>query len=98
MEACTPDASVAHSHADAILMLSNNCDGDIHVRRCFGREVAIVPYRRPGFQLITRVINDLVAGLQITKYFGGVIPGQAFFNINQHGFSLFNSNHILAFC
>ena len=37
LHAWIPDASVAHSHADAVLMLSNNCDGDIHVRRALLR-------------------------------------------------------------
>ncbi|MBI2760138.1 MAG: bifunctional rhamnulose-1-phosphate aldolase/short-chain dehydrogenase, partial [Chloroflexi bacterium] len=61
LHAWIPDASVAHSHADAILMLSNNCDGDIHVRRCFGPSVAMIPYRRPGFRLSKEVADAVAA-------------------------------------
>lgn len=50
-----PRAFVLHSHADAILSLTNVAAGDTHVRRCLGDEVAIVPYRRPGFTLAKQV-------------------------------------------
>lgn len=50
-----PRAFVLHSHADAILSLTNVAGGDAHVRRCLGDEVAIVPYRRPGFGLAKQV-------------------------------------------
>jgi rhamnulose-1-phosphate aldolase/alcohol dehydrogenase len=50
-----PRAFVLHSHADAILSLTNVASGDAHVRRCLGKEVAIVPYRRPGFGLAKQV-------------------------------------------
>jgi len=50
-----PRAFVLHSHADAILSLTNVAGGDVHVRRCLGKEVAIVPYQRPGFALAKQV-------------------------------------------
>lgn len=50
-----PRAFVLHSHADAILSLTNVASGEEHVRRCFGDEVAIVGYRRPGFALAKQV-------------------------------------------
>jgi rhamnulose-1-phosphate aldolase/alcohol dehydrogenase len=50
-----PRAFVLHSHADAILSVTNVTSGDEHVRRLFGAEAAIVPYRRPGFALSKQV-------------------------------------------
>lgn len=61
LHAWIPEASVAHSHADAILMLTNNCDGELHVSRCFGRTVAMVPYLRPGFALSKQVAEVVAA-------------------------------------
>src|SRR5262249_9618315 len=55
LHAWIPDASVAPSNANAILMLTNTADGPEHVRRCFGSSVAIIPYRRPGFRLSREV-------------------------------------------
>lgn len=55
LHAWIPEASVAHSHADAILMLTNTADGPEHIRRCYGDTVAMIPYRRPGFRLSKEV-------------------------------------------
>jgi rhamnose utilization protein RhaD (predicted bifunctional aldolase and dehydrogenase)/NAD(P)-dependent dehydrogenase (short-subunit alcohol dehydrogenase family) len=60
LHAWIPAAAVAHSHADAILMLTNTAEGVEHVRRCFGERVAIVPYIRPGFRL-SKVVAEAVA-------------------------------------
>jgi rhamnulose-1-phosphate aldolase/alcohol dehydrogenase len=46
-----PDAAAFHSHADAILALTNNPDPARHVRAALGAGFVIVPYRRPGFGL-----------------------------------------------
>ena len=66
LHAWIPEMSVAHSHADAILMLSNNCDGDLHLIRCFGKDVSLIPYLRPGFALSKQVAEAYRArpGLQ----------------------------------
>src|SRR5688500_14928182 len=41
--------AVLHTHADAILALTNNEGREETVKACFGDEVILVPYRRPGF-------------------------------------------------
>jgi rhamnulose-1-phosphate aldolase/alcohol dehydrogenase len=46
-----PDTAVFHSHADAILALTNNPDPRRHVRAALGEGFVLVPYRRPGFLL-----------------------------------------------
>jgi rhamnulose-1-phosphate aldolase/alcohol dehydrogenase len=46
---------VAHSHADAILALTNTRAGEETVTEVFGDDVAIVGYRRPGFRLAKEV-------------------------------------------
>lgn len=48
-------AAVAHSHADAILSLTNTAGGVETVSEVYGNDVAVVPYRRPGFQLAKEV-------------------------------------------
>src|SRR5687767_11965457 len=47
--------AIAHSHADAILSLTNTRAGEETVGEAFGSDVAIVGYRRPGFQLAKEV-------------------------------------------
>ncbi len=51
LHAFLPFMSVAHSHADAVVALTNNQDADSVLRRVYGDDVAIVDYFRPGFHL-----------------------------------------------
>lgn len=52
-----PHRYVDHTHADAIVALTNQPDGAETVRRVFGRRLAVVPWVRPGFAL-SRVVVE----------------------------------------
>ncbi|MSQ23580.1 MAG: bifunctional rhamnulose-1-phosphate aldolase/short-chain dehydrogenase [Chloroflexi bacterium] len=65
--------AVAHSHADAILALTNTRAGVATVRRVLGESVAIVAYRRPGFLLAKEVAlavqnNPAVRGVVLMNH------------------------------
>jgi rhamnulose-1-phosphate aldolase/alcohol dehydrogenase len=47
--------AVIHTHADAIVGLTNNERGQAVVEDLFGKETIWVPYRRPGFRLSKEV-------------------------------------------
>jgi rhamnulose-1-phosphate aldolase/alcohol dehydrogenase len=51
LHAFLPAKAVLHTHADAILALTNTRGREETVRKCFGDSVILVPYRRPGFRL-----------------------------------------------
>lgn len=51
LHAFLPARAVLHTHADAILALTNTRGREETVRECFGNSVILVPYRRPGFRL-----------------------------------------------
>src|SRR5687768_4580008 len=51
LHAFLPAKAVLHTHADAILALTNTRGREETVRACFGDSVITVPYRRPGFRL-----------------------------------------------
>ena len=51
LHAFLPARAVLHTHADAILALTNTRGREETVRACFGDDVILVPYRRPGFRL-----------------------------------------------
>jgi rhamnulose-1-phosphate aldolase/alcohol dehydrogenase len=51
LHAFLPARAVLHTHADAILALTNTNGREETVRACFGDDVILVPYRRPGFRL-----------------------------------------------
>jgi rhamnulose-1-phosphate aldolase/alcohol dehydrogenase len=51
LHAFLPARAVLHTHADAILALTNTRGREETVRACFGDSMILVPYRRPGFRL-----------------------------------------------
>jgi rhamnose utilization protein RhaD (predicted bifunctional aldolase and dehydrogenase)/NAD(P)-dependent dehydrogenase (short-subunit alcohol dehydrogenase family) len=58
LHALIPDPVVLHSHADAILALTNQPPEAGLIEKVFGDEVLVVPYTMPGFDL-ARVCADL---------------------------------------
>ena len=46
-----PQRFVDHTHADAVVAITNQADGEAEVRRVYGNQVAVVPWVRPGFDL-----------------------------------------------
>jgi rhamnose utilization protein RhaD (predicted bifunctional aldolase and dehydrogenase) len=51
LHAILPSKWVEHTHADAVLAVSNTAHGKRHLRAAFGDAVVIVPYRHSGFEL-----------------------------------------------
>ncbi|MGH9215198.1 MAG: bifunctional rhamnulose-1-phosphate aldolase/short-chain dehydrogenase, partial [Acidimicrobiales bacterium] len=51
MHALVDARHVDHLHPDAVIALAATLDGEALTKECFGREVAWVPWRRPGFEL-----------------------------------------------
>ena len=59
LHAFVPHRQIDHSHADAILSLTNNSEGLRHTRAVYGEETVWIPYRRPGFALSAQVAQEL---------------------------------------
>ncbi len=51
LHAVIPAKYVDHTHADALLSLTNNPEGERHVRAVYGDRVLVLPYVMPGFDL-----------------------------------------------
>jgi rhamnulose-1-phosphate aldolase/alcohol dehydrogenase len=60
LHAFLPARAVLHTHADAILGLTNTRGREQTIRDCFGDSVITVPYLRPGFRL-SRDVADAFA-------------------------------------
>ncbi|USQ82228.1 class II aldolase/adducin family protein [Ornithinimicrobium faecis] len=52
-----PFTSVLHSHADAIVALTDTLDGENLVQRALGEEVIYLPYVMPGFDLARQILT-----------------------------------------
>ena len=55
MHAIIPYRFVDHSHADAVVTLTNTAQGEERIRSLYGNRVLIVPYVMPGFDLAKKV-------------------------------------------
>ena len=51
LHAVLPHKFVDHTHADAILAITNTAEGEARIREIYGDDVVIVPYVMPGFDL-----------------------------------------------
>ena len=51
LHAILPHKFVDHTHADAVLAVTNTSEGEKRIREIYGDEVVIVPYVMPGFDL-----------------------------------------------
>jgi rhamnose utilization protein RhaD (predicted bifunctional aldolase and dehydrogenase)/NAD(P)-dependent dehydrogenase (short-subunit alcohol dehydrogenase family) len=51
LHAFLPFRAVLHTHADAILAITNTVGRESTVRECFGDNLILVPYKLPGFAL-----------------------------------------------
>jgi rhamnulose-1-phosphate aldolase/alcohol dehydrogenase len=56
-----PHPHIDHTHADAILALTNTADGRRQVEAVYGQDAVWVPYRRPGFTLSREVAEAIKA-------------------------------------
>jgi rhamnose utilization protein RhaD (predicted bifunctional aldolase and dehydrogenase)/NAD(P)-dependent dehydrogenase (short-subunit alcohol dehydrogenase family) len=53
-----PHRAIQHSHADAIITLTNVTDGEARVREIYGDSVVVIPYVMPGFDL-AKLVSEL---------------------------------------
>ena len=51
LHAVIPHKFVDHTHADALLAITNTEEGEARVREIYGADVIVVPYVMPGFEL-----------------------------------------------
>jgi rhamnose utilization protein RhaD (predicted bifunctional aldolase and dehydrogenase)/NAD(P)-dependent dehydrogenase (short-subunit alcohol dehydrogenase family) len=51
LHAVIPHKFVDHTHADALLAITNTEDGEARIREIYGADVLVVPYVMPGFEL-----------------------------------------------
>jgi rhamnose utilization protein RhaD (predicted bifunctional aldolase and dehydrogenase)/NAD(P)-dependent dehydrogenase (short-subunit alcohol dehydrogenase family) len=63
LHAVIPEKFVDHTHADALISISNTPGGEDRVREVYGGRAAVVPYVMPGFRLARACAVQLPAGL-----------------------------------
>ncbi|HXF65823.1 MAG TPA: bifunctional aldolase/short-chain dehydrogenase [Burkholderiales bacterium] len=61
LHAILPHKFVDHTHADALLAVTNTAEGERRAREIYGRDTVIVPYVMPGFALARECARRLEA-------------------------------------
>jgi len=51
LHATIPHKFVDHTHADAVVSITNTQDGEARIREIYGDDVVVIPYVMPGFDL-----------------------------------------------
>jgi rhamnose utilization protein RhaD (predicted bifunctional aldolase and dehydrogenase)/NAD(P)-dependent dehydrogenase (short-subunit alcohol dehydrogenase family) len=72
LHAILPHKFVDHTHADAIIAVTNTANGEARIREIYGDEVVIIPYVMPGFKL-ARLCAELFPKLATGKTVGMVL-------------------------
>src|SRR5262249_49966914 len=79
LHALLPHRFVDHTHADALLAITNTADGERRVREIYGDSVVVVPYVMPGFDL-ARVVAELLPKDSTPSTIGLVLLNHGFFS------------------
>lgn len=58
LHACLPFRFVDHTHADAVLAITDTPDGERRIRQLYGDAVVVIPYFMPGFDLARAVARE----------------------------------------
>ncbi len=83
LHACLPHKFVDHTHADAVLAVTNAPQGERRVREIYGDAVVIIPYVMPGFDLAR------VCAKEYPRQAGAATIGMVLLN---HGIFSFGDN------
>ena len=78
LHAIIPFAYVDHSHADAVVTITNTPDGRKRIEEIYGKRVLVVPYVMPGF-ILARKVYEMTRGADWSKYDGIVLLNHGLF-------------------
>jgi rhamnose utilization protein RhaD (predicted bifunctional aldolase and dehydrogenase)/NAD(P)-dependent dehydrogenase (short-subunit alcohol dehydrogenase family) len=81
LHAIIPTRFVDHTHADAVVTLSNTEDGEARIRAVYGDRVLIIPYVMPGF-VLAREVRARTRGVDWSRLEGIVLMSHGLFTFS----------------
>jgi len=78
LHAVVPFRYVDHTHADAVVTITNTRGGAERIRRIYGKRMLIVPYVMPGF-LLSRKVYEMTRGVDWSRCDGMVLMNHGVF-------------------
>jgi rhamnose utilization protein RhaD (predicted bifunctional aldolase and dehydrogenase)/NAD(P)-dependent dehydrogenase (short-subunit alcohol dehydrogenase family) len=82
LHGCMPFKFVDHTHADAVLAITNTPGGEARIREVYGDSVIVIPYLMPGFDLAQRVAREF-ARAATPKTIGVVLMKHGIFSFGE---------------
>jgi rhamnose utilization protein RhaD (predicted bifunctional aldolase and dehydrogenase)/NAD(P)-dependent dehydrogenase (short-subunit alcohol dehydrogenase family) len=79
LHALIPHRFVDHTHADAIVTITNTADGEARIRELFGDEVIVLPYVMPGFDL-AKLCAEIYPAQATARTIGMVLMNHGIFS------------------
>ncbi|MDB5096953.1 MAG: short-chain dehydrogenase [Cyanobacteria bacterium RYN_339] len=79
LHAIIPYRYVDHTHADAVVALTNTPDGEARIREVYGDRVLYIPYVMPGF-ILAKEVYRLTQGVDWHQYEGMVLLHHGIFS------------------
>ena len=82
LHALLPFKFVDHTHADAIVTLTNSPGGEERIREVFGETLVVIPYVMPGFDL-ARACAERYAAAATPRTVGMILMSHGIFSLGQ---------------
>ncbi len=79
LHAILPYKYVDHTHADAVITLTNTADGEKRIRELYGDSVVVIPYVMPGFDL-ARICAEVFTRAATSRTLGMVLMNHGIFS------------------
>ncbi|KPJ88144.1 MAG: short-chain dehydrogenase [Gammaproteobacteria bacterium SG8_11] len=79
LHAIIPFQFVDHTHADAVVAISNSRDGEQKIREIYGNSVLIVPYVMPGF-ILAKTVYELSRNVMWSDLEGMILLNHGVFS------------------
>ena len=76
-----PYTFVDHTHADAVVIVTNTDNGEERIKEIYGDSVLIVPYVMPGF-ILAKTIYEMTRGIDWEKLEGMILLNHGVFTFN----------------
>jgi rhamnose utilization protein RhaD (predicted bifunctional aldolase and dehydrogenase)/NAD(P)-dependent dehydrogenase (short-subunit alcohol dehydrogenase family) len=83
LHAILPYPYVDHTHADAIIAITNTADGEAKIREIYGDSVVVIPYVMPGFDL-AKLCAERFAAEARAQTIGMVLLNHGIFSFGQN--------------
>ena len=81
LHAIIPFKFVDHTHADAVVTITNTPDGEKRIKDLYGKRVLYVPYAMPGF-ILARKVFEMTQGLDWAAIEGIVLLNHGIFTFH----------------